>query len=137
GETADVVGGRGSDDARRSSDHDDVARQRRPRRDEGALAEEDAISEPGAGHEDRGVPDLAQVAHGRADHLAAMTERRATADDRRDLRGADDDGVLDHGRSGPDFDAPSEERMTAPWASSDPSPRCAVPSTTAECAICT
>ncbi len=30
-----------------------------------------------------------------------------------------------------------EERTTAPWASSDPSPRRAVPSTTAECAICT
>jgi hypothetical protein len=103
-EATDVVGRGGAHDARRPPDGDDVARQRRPGRDEGALAEEHAISEARTGHEDRGVPDLAQVAHDRSQDLAAVPERRATADDRRDIAVADDDGVLDHGRPGPDFD---------------------------------
>ena len=45
-----------------------------PGSDEGAFAEEDAVTEAGPGHEDRGVADLAQVADGRADDEAAMAE---------------------------------------------------------------
>jgi hypothetical protein len=67
------------------------------------FAEEDAVAEPGAGHQLGGVPDLAQVAHGRPHHQAAMTERGATPDRRRDRGGADDDGVLQHDRPGADL----------------------------------
>ena len=64
-----------------------------------------------------------------------MAEHGPPSDRRRDLGVADHHRVLQHGRSGADFDAEPWERMTAPSASSDPSPRRAVPTTTAERAI--
>src|SRR5207244_10202134 len=81
GEAAEIVGGDGPDDPRRPPDGDDVARQRRPRRNAGALAEEDAVPEPGAGHEDRSVPDLAEVARDCSDHRAEVAEDAPTPDD--------------------------------------------------------
>ena len=84
---------------------DSVAGQRHPRRHEGPLAEEHAVPDPGAGHERGGVADLAQVADGGSDHLAAMAEHGAAPDRRRDPDGADDHRVLEDGRSGPDLDA--------------------------------
>ena len=68
----------------------------RPGWDQGAFAEEDAVTEPAAGHEDGGIADFAQVAHGGADHQAAMTEDRTPADRRGHRGGADDHAVLDH-----------------------------------------
>ena len=85
GEEAGEVGGRRrADDAGRAADGDDVARQAHPRRHDGALAEEDAVAEPGAGHQLGGVADLAQVADGCPDHQAAMAEGGASPDRRRD-----------------------------------------------------
>ncbi len=55
-----------------------------PARNERALAEEHPVADPGAGHEDGGVADLAEVADGGADDQAAMTERGAAPDDGRD-----------------------------------------------------
>ena len=102
-EAGEVVGRRRADDAGRATDGDDVARQGHPGRHERALAEEDAVAEPGAGHQDRGVADLAQVADRRADHDAAVAEDGAPPDRRRDRAGADDDRVLEHGRPGADL----------------------------------
>jgi hypothetical protein len=112
-----------------------VARQRNPRRHHRALAEEHSVAEPGARHEDRGVADLAQVADRRPDDEAAMAEGGATPDRRRDRAGADDDRILEDGRTGADLDGGASERTTAPSASNDPSPRSAVPTMTAEAAI--
>src|SRR6266508_5451736 len=89
---------------RRSPDGDDVARKGHPRRYEGALAEEYAVPEPGAGHEDRRVPDLAEVAHGCPNHEAAMAEHGAAPDRRRNPGSTDDHRVLEHRRSGADLD---------------------------------
>src|SRR5207244_3728603 len=50
------------------------------------------------------VPELAEVADDGSDDRAAVAEHASTPDDRRHRVGADDDGVLQHGRAGPDFD---------------------------------
>ena len=100
-QAGEVVGRCRADDPGRAADGDDVARQGHSARHEGALAEEDAVAEPGAGHQLGGVADLAQVAHRRPDHHAAMAEGGATPDRRRDRAVADDHRVLQHRRAGP------------------------------------
>ena len=62
GETSEVVGVRVTDDARRPADGDRAVGQSRTGRYERALTEEHATAEPRAGHEDRRVADLAQIA---------------------------------------------------------------------------
>jgi hypothetical protein len=87
-----------------------------------------------ARHQDRRVADLALVADGGADDLAAMAEHGPTSDDRRDRAVVDSDRVLEHRGSCPDLQTPPKERMTAPCAISDPSPKRAVPTTVADAA---
>src|SRR6204780_80640 len=75
-----------------------------PRGDSGAggaqsaLAEDAPAAEPGAGHEDRAVADLAQVADGRPDDRGAMTEDGALAHPDGMFRRTDHHPVLQDGR---------------------------------------
>jgi hypothetical protein len=72
------VGGR-PDDVGRPPDQDRAGGDHGAWRDQRALAQDAAITEPGTGHEDRAVADLAQVADGRPDDRGAVTEDGALA----------------------------------------------------------
>jgi hypothetical protein len=65
---------------------------------QGALAEDAAIAQPGTGHQDGPVADLAQVTDPSADDRGAVAEDRALADLDRLPGPADQHPVLQHRR---------------------------------------
>jgi hypothetical protein len=103
-QASEILGRRRSNDSRRAADSNDIAGECHLRRDKGAFTEEHAIAESRARHENRRVPDFAQIADGCPDHQAAMAKRGAPSDRRRDCRTTDHHRVLEHRRSSPDLD---------------------------------
>ena len=94
-----TVGVRGRpDDVRWAPDQDRPGRDHGARRDQRALAQDAAITEPGTGHEDRAVADLAQIADGGADDRGAVTENGALPHPDGMLGRADHHPVFQDGR---------------------------------------
>jgi hypothetical protein len=93
------VGVRGRPDhVRRAPDQDRVGRDHGAGRDQRALAQDAPAAEAGARHEDRAVPDLAQVTDGGADDGGPVTEDGALTHPDRTLGGADHHPVFQDGR---------------------------------------
>src|SRR3954466_1789227 len=91
-----VGGGGGGQGVRRSADKHGAVGDDRVGRDEGALAEDAAVAQPGAGHEDGPVAYLAQVPDPGADDGGAVAEDGALADLDRLSGPADQHPVLQH-----------------------------------------